>query len=1367
MATGKETSRSIDSSLPTFVNGKRFEIYDLDSMTFIKERIAIKKEVPVEYIFYNFNWTPNGLYIDYKTIDDTMHDFQHNPDFTAYLKKNENSLFDLEIHGGGPDTVRFQFNTDISTLAKFWLKRFSSLNPYQLFQLEESLKTHDVLLSKINSDLSEFKKNLQTRITLLKKKTEIDIEFFKKFQSYDSIYSTTSEIVKIKTEIEFEVDYDVYELFNHIRMSRDVPFAVIGEYYKILKDFTPLTKWTYARERVEGDFGNKEDVLYLKTLNVKNEPMANFTKTNPALYSTVSIVFESPQEETKRKRAERLKQEEEQEKNYKKKLKEEKAMADKRKKEKNKKNSKNISDEEKELERERKKEEQKEKQRIKEKQKEIQKKEQEKLEKELLDESTEIVRSSKVKLRVESVVNHEFDEDELIDRILSTFPTDIFVKSKKQIHIKAEFLVPDFYMDHHVFMDSIFNNGMLNRMFFVDERSKLQHQKEKGGVYLYFASSSDDEPDELMMTCSVTDQLVEKTNLKIIARDPKLVVGSNYLRVRITRAFDYESIDKFRNIFGRILTIYNNSKNKIIERYIEFIPEFEDNIKSSRADFITKRKKDSRTKSMLKDIDPDQFIAGYSRWLCPTKRAPKITQPTEEEIDKMENKGIQTMLFPKNDVPDYNQYLYTCDHHSEYRFPGLRINKLGNAEKYPLVPCCYKKDHRSKKKSIWRQYYEEDKDLDDFRDKKTNDGEDNNIKHIYTTNKILPFRRYGVLVRNIEIYFSNVDINSRYIRQGVTRGYSSIIETLMMALDEDFDDYTPDDRREKIFEIREKLAKLAETSDVYQNAYIYTPKTIKTYLRDTKKYLDPKMFIRLLEEYFKVYIFIFSQNEENPYGVLSCPNHVKEYMRNRKDPTRKTVLIYEHMGSELDKAEYPQCELIIRIGSDEKQEFIFTEKYEVVKRTNEIFNEMYFTHKKDGKIFLSFNSKIVGQGIDYYGKTRFLEFELDDSEETICILTNPIPSISGIPFVYKYKTVKYNLVKEWLRNEKISSTTEHIVENTVVGIKGVKGDVDFYIPLTESREQSKYIENEKDITASPSFLLDKSELTLYNEYHQRARCIIEYMLYLFSLFYRRNNENREKEKEKEKKIDQKYIESFVNNCITINSEFEYGSVNRLFSLTTSGVLNKNKLVLHNTEILKKLIYVLRVRLRDNMNEVKNYADYKYIQHYYVDIKDFSQTENQPIIYGQVALQKWIDNKKPRYNLVSTITHQGRTLLKEFTESTLDKDKVFCIVFIAEWHAPSKNLMNSIYATRKRFDKNGKIKEDLYTKYSNKVNFVYVNIDNNKSLTSTYNVESIPYVVFLKMERDRLTELGKIKGTENTVENVKIVSKELDKILGRS
>ena len=80
----------------------------------------------------------------------------------------------------------------------------------------------------------------------------------------------------------------------------------------------------------------------------------------------------------------------------------------------------------------------------------------------------------------------------------------------------------------------------------------------------------------------------------------------------------------------------------------------------------------------------------------------------------------------------------------------------------------------------------------------------------------------------------------------------------------------------------------------------------------------------------------------------------------------------------------------------------------------------------------------------------------------------------------------------------VNKRKEHIIDGKRIGIYASKDDLDFYIPLIPTVVDK--VENEIDI-ASPTFILPKSELSIYNDYHRLARCLIEYILYLFSFCF--------------------------------------------------------------------------------------------------------------------------------------------------------------------------------------------------------------------------------------------------------------------------
>jgi thiol-disulfide isomerase/thioredoxin len=382
---------------------------------------------------------------------------------------------------------------------------------------------------------------------------------------------------------------------------------------------------------------------------------------------------------------------------------------------------------------------------------------------------------------------------------------------------------------------------------------------------------------------------------------------------------------------------------------------------------------------------------------------------------------------------------------------------------------------------------------------------------------------------------------------------------------------------------------------------------------------------------------------------------------------------------------------------------------------------------------------VIQQELDYQGKLRILQFD-----NGICVMTNPLPPLRVPQKKCSYKSVPIQDAQSFLRYEGISieTTKDHIVSGRQVGIHASKDGVDFYIPIVHIE---KDFDNEIDVI-TPIMDTDRSELESYNDYSRRARYLIEYMYYLFSLDYQTYNPE---------KIDSEYILSFVDRNIEINSEFQYGDVPRMFSLD-SGLLQDNKLVVQNTFTLKKLLYCLRLKLRDNSEELKKYSEYKYIKEYYKDIRDFSSTDTQPILYGKDSLKKWIDNIKPNYTLYESIKLQESSLYKEL--SKYDNDKPFMLVFTAKWHRPCKNLLSKLSPTISGD------KRDLFRLYGKRIHFVYIDIEENKSIVTNYDINSIPFILFLKISAAKLVEIGRIVGTDNTNQNLKMIETKISEIL---
>jgi len=109
------------------------------------------------------------------------------------------------------------------------------------------------------------------------------------------------------------------------------------------------------------------------------------------------------------------------------------------------------------------------------------------------------------------------------------------------------------------------------------------------------------------------------------------------------------------------------------------------------------------------------------------------------------------------------------------------------------------------------------------------------------------------------------------------------------------------------------------------------------------------------------------------------------------------------------------------------------------------------------------------------------------------------------------------------------------------------------------------------------------------------------------------------------------IAQFSKDFFVINSSYIYEHVEKTFS-KNSPILTKGKIIVHNYETIKRLIYVLRLTIQRNMDSVKKYYERLVIQNYYVDITDFDKYNGQVILFGEESVEKWIIENNVVYNI---------------------------------------------------------------------------------------------------------------------------------------
>lgn len=788
---------------------------------------------------------------------------------------------------------------------------------------------------------------------------------------------------------------------------------------------------------------------------------------------------------------------------------------------------------------------------------------------------------------------------QFIDRVCNVFPSlnPIKYDDPNEVEVIGTFFFLGERLNTYVFSDLILNDHLFSTLINIDESDKSTKKKSETGqpwIYIHFNHFSTGH-----ITAAISQKNVERNDPEIKKENEAygeeiMTSGDPYIRVRITKARDNKSIKAFQDIFCRLIVLYKQRYDEIVEEYQKFIPDF-----GTVVEYIEPVKK------RHKDVAPEIFVSSFSR-SCPGERMVQLVDDdyTGDDIVMKfpRDKPTSGKTYPSDGA---KQYKLICPN-PEYKYIGLQENKT-NPDYLPYVPCCFKTD-QDKPGSIYRHYFYNE-DLDVQERKKQQD--------IIRTNKILSSDKHGKLSDKIDRFFTQIEteLDYEYLRYGVLRTPSSFLNAVMVGLYDQIDinllQLKEREIEKKLTDIRRELS--LHASIAKQSCYDMDEATIRSNIMNENKYLDPRLYLQLLESYFDCTIYLFSPDQ------LLVPRHIQGYYQYKKGG--KTIFIYEHLGSESDQAQYPQCELIIRWNKNfaDQTEYSFENGSRVVKVVSSIFNMMTDTYTLNKHIepvsFPIDSSKPIGQVIDDYGKTRCILLE------GMFILTSPIPPMD-LPIVSAdIQPVDYKKAKTFL--DSIGEVKSRTPNGR--GLNGYIGNVYVTIPVNNVVDSNLLIENGMNYTDKKS-----SIISIYNKNKKTARYIVEYMFWIFSHYIH------------DKGIDyitDKVLAQFAKENIVEKPDFVYKPIQKTFSKSGSVMLN-NKLVVTSIDMLKRMMYVLKLFSIQDIEGLRDYRNKNVIQHYYVDITDFDQYSNQIILQGENTIDKWIRQSREIEQIHSSVIQKA-------------------------------------------------------------------------------------------------------------------------------
>lgn len=1038
-----------------------------------------------------------------------------------------------------------------------------------------------------------------------------DLESFQRFQremNFEPYRTSNMQVTLTRLLVKFELQTDIYELFDGIELSPNVPFVGVGEFFKVLKTFKPPKEWAEKYEQ--------EDLLTLKVLNKLREPEKNRDRPNPKNYSTVYI---TPTE---------------------------------------------------------------------------------------TDEKTQ---STKIEMEIESRVDDELREENLLERIFSVFPRNSEIKTctYEQKYIDAEYLIPTSNpLEIPLFYDMTMNDPTVSPILVIDESTRTF--RERGGIFSYFRYNRHTNYKNFV-SVHINSGYAEP---KQQGRAPDLFqLGDKYISVKMSSVRTTTEATRLQTIINKILSYYyeedaNNtgkSRTQILRKDYDLLFTNFDELAQS---LETRKARAPIRGEMLKDYDPEMFISGYQRFCS--------SQPTiidsQKEYEKAVAEGKDVMRFPL--YGEGPTRVYTCNH-PKAPHVGLKINKLRNRDKFPYLPCCESKDQRDNP-SRPRWQYENQEKLEP-----TEKQREKASPVFFTSHKIIPRDNYsyGILPANVDKFLRNIDNPLKsfpwkynkypFARQGTLKGKNSALDAIIKAVNNFYEDIEGEtqketndlknsyrnfiasrlpsgilkdifteyeamsnkEKEEYLSKIRKQLSSLVPSNITAQSTYNYELRAVMEYINNDNQYLDVHLAWRLLEEAFGINIFLFEKNSENPLGTLSSPYHLQEYLQYKRQDNNKwrfSVMLFETTGAEFEKIDNPQTELIryLRHWEDGTTNIFswFTQGKDgiLLQRLQDAFNNIYGYNGHENKPIPNiFNSKPLSQCSDFYGKIRLLQFA-----DNICIITEPLPPIDKEdldPLSTKTKCqlqpVPIEKANEFIKLEQITETRRAKIGDTIVGIEckklatinSEKTWIEFYIPITPYKITSHSSTENFALPWAPSTLNQESSLNSFNTLARQARYIIEYVTWIFSKW---NNSQRNKGTMKQ------ILKQFANEKFQLKTGHEYPkSIPRRFDPNLPGIIYDGKILVSKPSIRNKLIYALQIRLSQNTKEVSEYRNRTHIKNYYQDITDFSFQDNSIILFGTNMVLSWIRSKLPHYVLHDRIIHPPKEDIETIEQTEDNKEDI--------------------------------------------------------------------------------------------------------------
>ena len=781
------------------------------------------------------------------------------------------------------------------------------------------------------------------------------------------------------------------------------------------------------------------------------------------------------------------------------------------------------------------------------------------------------------------------------------YSSEIKLLESRQSGLAGKYYIPDFVVDSYVFSDLALNDDLFS--YYININETVKATKKKNSIFFKFFDPNN--PEWGTASVSIVNKVADKKDLEIrpISR-LEIPYDSDFVRVKIRYALGRAGVDNFIKTFSTLLTYYNNKYGEIVEFYKKYIPYFKAQSYQQREVKISKK---------LKDIAPDVFLPGFSRAVCLHK--PEI-------IDKGEAAARDHIVFPKS-PEEGSQYIYACPpENKEYKYIGVKLNKMENKGQYPVIPCCFQQNQRDKKNSWYNKYIANNIVI-----------EKKEKKIPKTGLSVLNLKDYGGVPPSMERLFYQIDPEFKYQRYGMSRTKSSFLECVLHSLDIDNFRSLEDSKRVGYIKSLRESKKMVESSYLArQELYDKTGADIENIIQ-SDDYFDPRFFISLLSQLYQCNIYVFTRKyRERDANTLIPRNMYGFYRIYRKD--WPSILIFENYGNEADNLDYPQCELLGRW--DQRQSVPgFVQTDQILKRDIEVIYRKSFVEfdpQTNVVIPTGFIGWFSSQYIDNFGKSRFLKIKKEGIDKWV--MTSPLSILADLPVATAPPIrQEFSLVEatDFIKKMGLVVTGIHVESNLLTEIKTnfilEAVNIDVYLPIRRGAIPTEFGLIDRYLYEQfQSFVkLENERMGVLDSFRYNkkiAKCITGNLYHLYSKFLSSNSLI-----DKPQAISS--IEKFIDLYIRLDPTHVYPPLPPLDIRSGNGIMVDDKIILNTEELAKRLIYSLRLQIERAFDMIAKYRFIEKVIGYYQDVEDFTKRPNQIIVKGSEIVKNWylinIDN----------------------------------------------------------------------------------------------------------------------------------------------